>query len=296
MRSKFSLSGCCGGQETDSLPPHASSTSFCEVAELLSALSTEMATTRARHPPTPSPAPLASPQSSTSINLTDNPLASVPSSNPKARNDPKPPSLSTSSSTPAANNDHSPTSDPTRPDVTQCDAGKTGQDGAATTTTTSSSSTTGATTTVPALPPTSDPPPPYQLANLSSSEKCQKWTNGSPEPERDTWNKKVEFLLAVVGFAVDLGNVWRFPYICYQNGGGAFLVPYCIMLVFGGLPLFFMELALGQYHRNGCLTVWRRICPMLKGWCHGADLPVPASLCLRCSLVIRCVSIPPVWS
>lgn len=52
---------------------------------------------------------------------------------------------------------------------------------------------------------------------------------------RETWNQKVEFLLAVIGFAVDLGNVWRFPYICYQNGGGAFLIPYCIMLVLGGL-------------------------------------------------------------
>nr|CAD7426898.1 unnamed protein product [Timema monikensis] len=87
----------------------------------------------------------------------------------------------------------------------------------------------------------------------------------TPDPPRETWGKKVEFLLAVIGFAVDLGNVWRFPYICYQNGGGAFLIPYCLMLVFGGLPLFYMELALGQYHRCGCLTIWKKICPMLKG-------------------------------
>lgn len=82
---------------------------------------------------------------------------------------------------------------------------------------------------------------------------------------REKWTRKFDFLLATIGFAVDLGNVWRFPYICYKNGGGAFLIPYILMVVLGGIPLFYLELALGQYHRNGCISIWRRICPILKG-------------------------------
>ncbi|ELU16974.1 hypothetical protein CAPTEDRAFT_180018 [Capitella teleta] len=88
---------------------------------------------------------------------------------------------------------------------------------------------------------------------------------GGGPPQRETWGKKLDFLLSVIGFAVDLGNVWRFPYVCYNNGGGAFLVPYMIMYIFGGLPLFYMELALGQFQRCGCISVWKRICPMFKG-------------------------------
>ncbi|CAM1329309.1 DAT (predicted) [Pycnogonum litorale] len=85
------------------------------------------------------------------------------------------------------------------------------------------------------------------------------------EPNREKWGKKVDFLLSVIGFAVDLANVWRFPYLCFKYGGGAFLIPYVIMLAIGGIPLFFMELAIGQYHRKGAITCWGRIVPLLKG-------------------------------
>lgn len=83
--------------------------------------------------------------------------------------------------------------------------------------------------------------------------------------DRETWGKKVDFLLSVIGFAVDLANVWRFPYLCYKNGGGAFLIPYCIMLIIGGIPLFYMELALGQFNRKGAITCWGRLVPLFKG-------------------------------
>ncbi|CAL8306753.1 unnamed protein product [Gadus morhua 'NCC'] len=85
------------------------------------------------------------------------------------------------------------------------------------------------------------------------------------DPHRPTWSRQIEFTLAGIGMAVGLGNVWRFPYLCYRSGGGAFLVPYVFMLVVLGIPLLYMELLLGQYMRRGPVQVLKNVCPLLKG-------------------------------
>uniref|UniRef100_A0A8B9Q8G3 Transporter n=1 Tax=Apteryx owenii TaxID=8824 RepID=A0A8B9Q8G3_APTOW len=83
--------------------------------------------------------------------------------------------------------------------------------------------------------------------------------------ERGQWSNKVEFVLSVAGEIIGLGNVWRFPYLCYKNGGGAFLIPYLIFLFTCGIPVFFLETALGQYTSQGGVTAWRKICPIFEG-------------------------------
>ncbi|KAM8935247.1 sodium-dependent neutral amino acid transporter B(0)AT2 isoform 1-T1 [Lycaon pictus] len=85
------------------------------------------------------------------------------------------------------------------------------------------------------------------------------------EDERPAWNSKLQYILAQVGYSVGLGNVWRFPYLCQKNGGGAYLLPYLILLLVIGIPLFFLELAVGQRIRRGSIGVWNYISPKLGG-------------------------------
>ncbi|CAG5127092.1 unnamed protein product [Candidula unifasciata] len=84
------------------------------------------------------------------------------------------------------------------------------------------------------------------------------------EEERGKWGRQLEFVLTLIGFAVGLGNVWRFPYLCFKNGGGAFLIPYTLSLIFLGIPIFAMECAFGQYGGKGPLSIWT-INPAFKG-------------------------------
>ncbi|CAK1546241.1 unnamed protein product [Leptosia nina] len=89
--------------------------------------------------------------------------------------------------------------------------------------------------------------------------------NASETPKRASWGSPLEFILACLGYAVGLGNVWRFPYLCYRNGGGAFLIPFFLMIVLIGLPIFYLELYVGQYTALGPLKAFHAIGPFFTG-------------------------------
>jgi solute carrier family 6 amino acid transporter-like protein 5/7/9/14 len=108
-------------------------------------------------------------------------------------------------------------------------------------------------------------------ANTDDSDNTSDKSYVTPNPpnqkdvvERASWGNKIEFLLSMIGYAVGLGNIWRFPYLCYRNGGGAFLIPYLICLFMCGLPIFFFEVALGQFCSQGPVKAFNGV-PIVKG-------------------------------
>ncbi len=76
---------------------------------------------------------------------------------------------------------------------------------------------------------------------------------------RENWGTRVGFILAAIGSAVGLGNIWRFPGVAYENGGGAFLVPYLVALLTAGIPLLIMEFTIGRRYRARPPLAFRRL-------------------------------------
>jgi NSS family neurotransmitter:Na+ symporter len=86
--------------------------------------------------------------------------------------------------------------------------------------------------------------------------------------KRVHWDNRTAFVLAAIGSAIGLGNIWRFPYICYKYGGGAFLIPYFVALLSAGIPLLILEFAIGHRMESSAPMSFRKIAKKTEwlGW------------------------------
>lgn len=86
--------------------------------------------------------------------------------------------------------------------------------------------------------------------------------------KREQWTSRTAFFLAATGSAIGLGNIWRFPYICFKYGGGAFLIPYLVALFSAGIPLMILEFSLGHKYQLSAPLAFAKVHKKLEwlGW------------------------------
>jgi len=95
--------------------------------------------------------------------------------------------------------------------------------------------------------------------------------------EKQIWASNTTFILAAIGSAIGLGNLWRFPYLCFKHGGALFFIPYLLCLFFLGIPMIMLEFSLGQILQAGNVKVWNKLHPRM----HGIGL----ATCTACYLI-----------
>ena len=85
---------------------------------------------------------------------------------------------------------------------------------------------------------------------------------------KEKWSKGIFFSLAAIGAAVGLGNLWRFPSMAYQNGGGSFFIPFIICYLVVGIPLVFLEFGMGQWSKGSVAESFKKASPKFTwmGW------------------------------
>ena len=82
--------------------------------------------------------------------------------------------------------------------------------------------------------------------------------------EKTQWNSQLSFLFAMIGAAVGLGNIWRFSYVVYSNGGGTFFIPYLIAIAILGIPFLILEYGIGYNFKDSFSNILKRINPKLE--------------------------------
>ncbi|WP_309108628.1 sodium-dependent transporter [Arthrobacter sp.] len=112
--------------------------------------------------------------------------------------------------------------------------------------------------------------------------------NTSAPVRRETFSSRRLFILSAIGSAVGLGNIWRFPYIAYDNGGGAFLIPYLVALLTAGIPLLFLDYAVGHKFRASPPLAYRRL--------HRAAEPLGWWQVLVCFVIAAYYAVIIAWS
>ena len=84
--------------------------------------------------------------------------------------------------------------------------------------------------------------------------------------ERSQWGTRAGFIMAAVGSAIGLGNTWRFPYVAYENGGGAFFIPYLFALLTAGIPILILEFTIGHRYRGSAPLSFFRMSGKKAEW------------------------------
>ncbi|XP_038212073.1 sodium-dependent nutrient amino acid transporter 1-like [Zerene cesonia] len=106
--------------------------------------------------------------------------------------------------------------------------------------------------------------------------------------KRPKWDNQIEFLMSCIATSVGLGNVWRFPFVAYNNGGGAFLIPYIIVLFVVGKPMYYLELVIGQFSNSNCVRVWA-LSPAMKGTGYAQTMGAGYVLSYYVSIIALCL-------
>ncbi|XP_053608028.1 sodium-dependent nutrient amino acid transporter 1-like [Plodia interpunctella] len=135
--------------------------------------------------------------------------------------------------------------------------------------------------------PEKGPPPPPLPAKTEQPPSKVK-SGKDRRPERPKWDNQIEFLMSCIATSVGLGNVWRFPFVAFQNGGGAFLIPYIIVLLVIGKPMYYLETVLGQFSSSNCVKIWK-LSPAMKGTGYAQALGAIYILSYYVSIIALCL-------
>lgn len=104
------------------------------------------------------------------------------------------------------------------------------------------------------------------MARIGRDQRSDVAAPDQATAPREQWTGQVGFILSAIGSAVGLGNIWRFPGVAYENGGGAFLIPYLIALLTAGIPILFLDYAIGHRFRGAAPTAFRRLGGRARRW------------------------------